>query len=117
MKTWIDAEIGELADKDYRCVIAEFPREDAMRMLGIMYGISAGRIEKLTVHGKDSKIIITRDHMTICLPEQRFEEVLTKNTLELFAACCFDVAFDQFPGAHIDLELGDIDFTLAWSEK
>ena len=116
MKTWIDAEIDELSDKDHRCVIAEFPREDAMRMLGIMYGLLERKIEKLTIRGKNSNIIITRDQMTIWLPEQRFEEALTKNTLELFAACCFDVAFDQFPGAHVDLEYDHFDFTLQWSE-
>ena len=118
MKTYIEAEITELIDKDYRCVCVELPREAAMRMLGIMYGLLSGRIEKLTVQGKDSKIIISvKDmRMTICLPDRRFEEKLTKNELECIAACCFDVAFDQFPGAHVDLEFADIDFTFQWSE-
>ena len=118
MKVHIDARIGELADKEYRCVFVEFPREAAMRMLGIMYGILAGRIEKLTVRGQDSGVIITRDdmRMTICLPDRTFSERLTENDLEVFATCCFDIAFDQFPGAHVDLEFEDMDFTLQWSE-
>ena len=118
MKAHIDAVIGELVDKDYRFVFVDFPREAAMRMLGIMYGLLSGRIEKLTVQGKDSKIIISVKDMcmTICLPDRRFEEKLTKNELECIAACCFDVAFDQFPGAHVDLEFADIDFTLQWAE-
>ena len=118
MKAHIDAVIGELVDKDYHFVIVELPREAAMRMLGIMYGLQSGWIEKLTVQGKDSKIIISvKDmRMTICLPDRRFEEKLTKNELECIAACCFDVAFDQFPGAHVDLEFADIDFTLQWAE-
>lgn len=118
MKTYMEAEITELVDKKYRCVSVEFPREAAMRMLGIMYGLLERKIEKLTVQGKDSKIIITRDdmRMAVCLPYRIFEESLTENDLEVFAACCFDIAFDQFPGAHVDLEFDDIDFSLQWSE-
>lgn len=117
MKLTIPAIITVLRDEGVHCVILESAAEDSLQILAGLTGLELGRVGVMDFLSDNSSTAITgtgEKRITVSTESDRFSFTLSKEDCELIKCCCFDEFLNAYPAPHIDLELGGVDFTVAF---
>lgn len=117
MKLTIPANITVLHDEGVHCVILESAAEDSLQILAGLTGLELGRVGAVDfLSGNNSASITgTREkRITVRTESNRFSFTLSDEDCELIKCCCLDAFLNAYPAPHIDLELEDLDFTVAF---
>ena len=117
MKLTISANITVLRDAGVRCMILESAAEDSLQVLAGLTALELGQVGVVTFLSESSSAAITgtgEKRITVSTGSDRFSFTLSKEDCELIKCCCLDAFLKAYPDPHIDLELGGVDFTVAF---
>ena len=117
MKLTIPATITVLHDDGVECVILESAAEDSLQILAGLTGLELGRVGAVDFLSGNNSAAITgtgEKRITVSTESDRFSFTLSKKDCELIKCCCLDAFLKAYPAPHIDLELEDLDFTVAF---
>lgn len=117
MKLTIPAIITVLHDEGVHCVILESAAEDSLQILAGLTGLELGRVGAVDFLSGNNSAAITgtgEKRITVSTESDRFSFTLSKKDCELIKCCCLDAFLKAYPAPHIDMELGGVDFTVAF---
>ena len=95
----------------------ELAATDSLRLLAGLDGLELGRIgvlEFLSDHGSASISGSDEKRITVKTEVSKFACPLSESDCELLKCCCLDVFLNAYPAPHLDLEIRDLDFTIAF---
>lgn len=116
-KLTLSGKITALKDADARCVIFEIDTSLSLQILAGLTGLELGRVGVVEFLSDNSSAAITgtgEKRITVSTESDRFSFTLSKEDCELIKCCCLDAFLNAYPDPHIDLELGGVDFTVAF---
>ena len=106
-----------LKDTDARCVIFEIDPKLSLQVLAGLTGLELGRVGVVDLLSDNSNAAITGKgdkRITISTESDSFSFTLSQDDCELIKCCCLDAFLKAYSAPHVDLELGGLDFTVAF---